>query len=784
MIGQLLSHYTLTEKIGEGGMGVVYRARDEQLCRDVAIKVLPAHALDDEIARKRFRKEALSLARLNHPNIETVHEFGSQQGVDFLVTEYIEGTTLNSMLLSGPLPEDEVLRLGAQLAEGLEAAHHAGVVHRDLKPANLRVTASGRLKILDFGLAVLMPGNADSTVTVSLIDQPTAGTLQYMSPEQLRGEMVDGRTDIWAAGTVLYEMVTGRKPFDNKTPTAVALAIISERPTPPRSINPSISPRLEAIISKCLEKLPGNRYQSVHELSDDLLDVHNSGGVVTTHPTSKGRSRFGPLPLAAAIGILLVLAFLFNVGELRDRFNKHSGEARIGSIAVLPLANLSADPSQEYFSDGMTDELIANLGKIGSVRVISRTSISQYKGTRETLPQIAKELRVDAIVEGSVFRDGDHVRITARLMQGAADRQLWGESYDGDLHDVLQLQNRVARAIAGEIRLTLTPGEQSRLTGSRRIDPQAYESYLKGRFYWNQRTPDSLQQALQYFQRALNVDPTYAAAYAGMADTYNLMGNFDLLPAKVCLEKAMAAAHTALELDDNLAEAHAALGGALQGGSEWNFNGAEKEFNRALELNPNYATARLWHGLNLLALGRSKDAVPEFRKAEELDPLSPIASTYVGFSLQKVRRYDEAITANRQTLALFPEFSFAHWTLAMAYRQKGQYDSAIAEFRKAIELSQGRPDFIATLGHAYAVSGNKEQALRIAQELEAKRAPAFALAIIYLGLGDRDRTFRLMQQAYDERYQVMPEALHDPLFDPIRSDPRFQDLLRRIGVPQ
>jgi eukaryotic-like serine/threonine-protein kinase len=782
MIGQSLSHYTLVEKIGEGGMGVVYRARDEQLRRDVAIKVLPPDALADDVARRRFRKEALSLARLNHPNIETVHEFGSEQGMDFLVTEYIAGATLNAILMSGPMPEGEILRLGMQLAEGLEAAHDAGIVHRDLKPANLRVTSGGRLKILDFGLAVLMPGTAESDVTVSLTDHTIAGTLQYMAPEQLRGEVVDRRADIWAAGVVLYEMATGRKPFENKGPAAVALAITKQSPPSLKTFNPSLSPRLQEIISKCLEKNQRNRYQAVHELRTELQGVHDPQGIVTSHGI---RKKHWLLALAAmALSIILVLSFTLNPGWLRKGLSKPANGLRIESIAVLPLANLSNDPSQEYFSDGMTDELIADLSKISSVRVISRTSISPYKGTQKTLRQIAGELRVDAIVEGTVFRAGDHVRISARLVQADADRQLWGETYDGDLHDVLQLQNRVARSIAGEIRSTLTPNEKNRLMGSHSIDPQAYEAYLKGRYYWNQRTPESLQQALQQFQEALNVDPTYAAAYSGLADTYNLMGNFDLLPAKVSAERAMAAAQKAVNLDENLAEAHGALAGALQGGTEWNFSRAEKEFKRAIELNPNYATARLWHGSNLLALGRANDAVPEFRKAAELDPLSPVASAYVGFSLEKVRRYDEAIAANQRTLALFPEFSFAHWTLGMSYRQKGQYDLAIAEFSKAVELSQGRPDFVATLGHAYAVSGNKAQALKIAHELEAKRAPPFALAITYLGLGDKDRTFAFMQQAYVARYQVMPEALHDPLFDPIRSDPRFQELLLQIGVPQ
>jgi len=784
MVGQLLAHYIIREKIGAGGMGVVYRAHDERLSRDVAIKVLPSELLSDDTARKRFRKEALALAKLNHPNIETVHEFGNAEGLDFLVTEYIPGITLDAKLAAGALPERQVLSLGIQVAEGLEAAHRAGVVHRDLKPDNLRVQPDGHLKILDFGLATLLPRVEPSQETVSLPEGLGAGTLPYMSPEQLRGEAVDGRTDIWAAGVVLYEMATGRRPFDNKLTTALTAGIIDQPPPPPTKLKPGLSSRLEDTILKCLEKGPDHRYQSAKELAVDLRRLATPSHVAVEPPTDrkKLRLRFA-IATVAFLSILAVLV-IFDPGGWRERLMPRRAYPLIQSLAVLPLENLSSDPAQEYFADGMTDELIADLSKIGALRVISRTSVMQYKATRKPLPQIAKELRVDALIEGSVLRAGDHVRITARLTQAVVDKQLWAESYEGDLRDVLKLQNDVAQAIASEVRSKLTPNEQIRLSNSRQVDPRAYEAYLKGRYNWNQRNEAVLKIALASFQHAIDIDPTYASAYAGLADTYNVMGSNELLPAKDALDKARAAAQKALQLDDNLAEAHASLAGVLQSANDWNFRAAEVEFKRAIELNPNYATAHFWYGLNLLPLKRPEEALREFRRAEELDPLAPGPNTYIGFGLQKARRYDEAIAANLKTTALFPDFAFGHWALAMAYRQKGMYEQAISEFKKAIEHSEGRPDFVATLGHAYAVSGDKSQALKIARQLQASHAPPFVMAIVSLGLGDKDRTFTLLDQAYEQRFpSVLPEALQDPIFDPIRADSRFQQLLLRLGLP-
>lgn len=765
---------------------MVYLAHDEGLERDVALKVLPAGSLSDETARKRFRKEARALSKLNHPNIATVHEFNQQDGVDFLVMEYIAGVTLAAKLARGSLPEKDVAQLGQQLADGLVAAHEQGLVHRDLKPGNLRLTADGRLKILDFGLAkFLRPAGVEAVTADTLTEtQCLAGTMPYMAPEQLRGEPSDARTDIYAAGVVLYEMATGRRPFEAKLATALAADIQHKAPIPPHQLNPRISTRLEEIILKCLDKEPDSRYQAAKELAVDLRRLVSPTATAAESPALRSRFRVPLLIPLAIVSALAIVLSLMNLSPWRKWLGLSANAPRIESLAVLPLENLSSDPSQEYFVDGMTDELITDLSKISALRVISRTSVMEYKATHKPLSQIARELRVDAIIEGSVLRDGNRVRIGTRLTQAAADKLLWAESYEGDLHDVLTLQNHVARSIADAVRSKLTPAEQSRLRSSSQVDSRAYDLYLRGRYNWNQRNPASLQRALQYFQRAIEIDPTYAVAYAGLADTYNLLGSSGVLAAKDALDKARAAAQRALELDDTLAEPHASLAGVLQSSNNWDFRAAEVEFRRAIELNPNYATAHFWYGLNLLPLKRADEAVSQFRQAEALDPLSPLISTYVGFALEKARRYDEAIDANRKTISSFADFDFGHWTLGMAYRQKANYEEAISEFKKAIELSGGRPDYIACLGHAYALSGNTTEARKIARQLEASKAPAFALAILYLGLSDKDRTFALLEQAYTQRFSVMPEALQDPLFDPIRPDARFRDLLRRMNLPE
>jgi len=760
MIGQTLGRYRVIEKVGAGGMGEVYRAHDERLDRDVALKVLPAGALANEAARKRFRKEALALSKLNHPNIQTVHDFDTQGGVDFLVTEYVAGASLDDKLAAGALREKELIHLGRQLADGLAAAHAKQVVHRDLKPGNLRLTPDGRLKILDFGLAKLLKpregaaGGEGPTESASLT-QAVVGTLPYMSPEQLQGEEVDARTDIYAAGVVLYEMATGRRPFQERTSTALVGAILHTPPSPPRQLKPGLSPRLEDIILKCLDKEPGRRYQSAADLRVDLerLTVSTSGAAAAPRP--------------------------------RARPARRRKKARIiRSLAVLPLENLSRDPEEEYFVDGMTEALTTTLAKIGGLRVISRTSAMRYKGTDKPLAEIAGELDVDAVVEGSVLRVGDRVRITAQLIQAATDAHLWAESYDRELSNVLALHSQVAQAIAKEVQVMLTPREQAQLARSRPIAPEVHEAYLKGRFCLNKRTTEGFQKALEYFQQAIDKDPTCAPAYAGLADSYAMLGSYVLLPPKEAYPRAKAAARKALEIDDTLAEAHTSLAG-LKGDYDWDWVGAEEGFQRALELNPNYANAHHWYAQFLVMMGRFDDAIAEMNKAKELDPLSPRINTDVGFAYYYARRFDEAIAQYRKVLELDPTFGPAHAELGRVYEEMGKYEEAIAERQKGIEYGGGRPE--AELGHAYALAGRREEALKILEEATAGRGKqvvsATGIALIYAGLREKEQALDWLEKAYAEHDYWLAFVKVEPRFALLHDHPRFQDLLRRMNYP-
>ncbi|MGD0792768.1 MAG: protein kinase [Terriglobales bacterium] len=790
LVGSELGRYRVVEKIDAGGMGEVYRARDEHLARDVAIKVLPPGTLIDESARKRFHKEALTLSQLNHPNIATIHDFDTQQGVDFLVMEYIPGITLSEKVAAGPLPEKEVLRLGVQLAEGLAAAHDHGVVHRDLKPGNLRVTSDGRLKILDFGLAKLRLPVTASAVTESLSEtQAMAGTLPYMAPEQVLGGEVDARTDIHAAGSVLYEMATGQRPFAEVERSQLIGAILRKPPVPPTMLNPRVSPELERIIGKGLEKEAENRYQSAKELAIDLRRLQ-TGVMSGLQPAAKHARWRSAKSVGLGLGILaavIVVLITFNIGNWRKLVPGGTGARPIESLAVLPVKNFSGDPGQEFFADGMTDALIAGLAQIKAVKVISRTSIMHYKGTSETLPQIARELGVDGIVEASVMRSGSRVRMTAQLIEAREDRHLWARNYERDMTDVLALQSELVQAIAGEIRVQLTPQENERLKAARRVNPEAYEAYLKGRFYWNKRAGQDITKSIEYFQHAIEIDPDYALAYVGLADSYALLPDFGDARPREAIPKARAAAAKAIEIDDALAEAHAPLA-YISAYYDYDWAAAEREFKRAVELNPGDATAHHWYALCLLFLGRHDEATAEIERARSLDPLSLAINTSVGTVLFYSRHYDSAIEQYRKTLEMDPTFVQARDYLGNVYLQNGMCERAIAEFQKAADLSGGQVRCMAGLGRAYAAAGKREQARKMLEQLKKRAQQSYVsryeLALIYTGLGEKEQAFAWLEQAYEERDRRLVELGVGPQVDPLRSDQRFQDLLRRMNFPQ
>ncbi len=771
-----LSHYRILEQIGAGGMGVVYRAHDERLERDVALKVLPAGALADEAARKRFRREALALSRLNHPNIATVLDFDTQEETDFLVEELIEGMSLDAMVAAGTLPQREVIHLGAQLAEGLAAAHERGIVHRDLKPANIRITPDARLKILDFGLAKLMAaGPIDATASFSET-QAVSGTLPYMAPEQLLNEKVDTRSDIWAAGCVLYEMATGRRPFLGSGP-ALTDAILHHAPAAPSKLNHQLSPGLEAVILKCLEKDPDLRYGSAAEI---VVDLRRLTAATTSVVRAPARRKYA-LPLALGIAALLLATGTWWFLRARGA----PPPPTIRSLAVLPLANLSGDPQQDYFAEGMTESLITELSKISALKVISRTTAMHYKGTTKSLPEIAQELHVDGVVEGSVLRSGERVRITAQLIHAATDQHLWAESYDRDLRDVLAIHRDVASSIAAQVRVAVTARERERLQAARPVDPATQEEYLKGRYFLGRFSEPASRQATEHLERAVALDPTYAPAYASLALAYGRLAHSAVsLPTaqrRELLARSLPYAQRAVELDPTLGDGHAMIA-MRRLFLDWDRVGAEREIRHAMELAPNAPDVVQSYSVFLFTNGHADEAAQVMRQAVDRDPLNLVARELLGEWLFGARRYDESFRELKAVLDMDPQYARAWNALSMLY-------FATARWPKYLEALDHGGNFTAAdtaaLRQAYSAGGKRgllqaQLQILLRRQAEGKGVTPGGLARIYAELGESDKAFAWLEQAFRERAieMVFLGSFHQ--LDPIRSDPRFQDLLRRV----
>ncbi len=789
--GTSISHYQILEKIGAGGMGEVYRAHDPRLGRDVAIKVLPeAYSTEPERLR-RFEQEARAAAALNHPNIVAIYDVGTwDYGTPYVVSELLQGETLRTCLQRGPLPVRKAVEIASQVALGLSAAHEKGIIHRDLKPENLWLTQDGHVKILDFGLAKLLPEKAiapELTTVAETNSTAVMGTIGYMSPEQVRGQKLDQRTDIFSLGAVIYETLSGRRAFKGPTPADTISAILGQDPAELTASNHAIPKVVSGIVRRALEKNPNDRFHSARDVSYALAAA-SEAETPDRAPSTARPAHSSWKWVTAAILILASALLIWNRQALLHPIAIGRGPVR--SLAVLPLENVSGDSQQDYFADGMTDELITQLAGLNDVRVISRSSVMRFRGSKQPLPEIAGLLHVDSIVEGSVLRNGNRVRITAQLVQAATDRHLWAHSYEGDLADIFRLQNEVARSVTEEIKAKLDPQETKRMQAVQQpVPPEAYDAYLKGLYFSAKLTPDDLQKGFDYFNKAIDADPTFAPAYAGMAEAYSWAGGLDILPSQQVWPKVEAAASKALEMDPNLGTAHHALAW-VHYALHWDFPGAEREFQRATELSPNNSTAHLWYGMFLAQRNRTEQSLDEMRRAKQLDPLSSIVNGLSLTPLLTSRQYDKVIAAAKEALISTPNDGVLNWLLFSAYEQKGDLGKAIDQQEKmaiaygedphkaSVEFAAIRSDLAARGPRAYWLNHEKSMAA-------SPGADPFAMATVEARLGNEDAMYANLDKAFNQRSTEMLYWMQtNPAFDNFRSGIRFRDLLRRMGLTE
>ena len=791
MIGQTISHYRILEQLGAGGMGVVYKAHDSRLGRALALKLLPEELAQQPQALERFRREARAASALNHPGICTIYDIGEQDGRAFIAMEFIDGETLRSHIHGKPLPLEEILKLGIQIAEALDAAHAEGIIHRDIKPANIFVTRRGQAKVLDFGLAKLVPKGIagvdsafggqppDSSSIVGII----SGTPSYMSPEQVRGDDLDPRTDIFSLGLVLYEMATGRQAFGGGTGGMIIEAVLTRPPVSVRSINLDIPPRLENIIDKALEKDRGLRYQSAGNMLADLQRLKRD--------TDSGRrDQEGD----AESVVTSTTNSLSSTGDRKSGTSTAQTKALrpgrvskiIGSLAVLPFENVSRDPENEYLSDGIAGSLINILATVPRLRVMAQSTVFRYKG-REIDPQaVGRELNVRAVLTGRMMQSGGFLRIGTELVDVATGAQLWGAQFDRKPGDIFLIQDEISNEISGKLRLQLTRAEKKRLIRRDTEDAEAYRLYLQGRHHWNRWTEEGFYKAIGYFQQAVEKDPSYALAFTGLAESYVLLGWNSYLPPKDAFPKGKAAAMTALRLDAELGEAHTPLAAALWL-YDWRWQEAQAEFRRSLELNPAYPTANHWHAEYVMTMGHQLEAIAKMKNSQELDPLSLIINVAIGWAFYMARRYDEAIDQLLRTVELDPNYPVTHWILGLLYRKTGRYELAITAGEKGVNLSGGSPLMRAALAHTYGESGRTKEALQVLGDLTELAnhkyvAPHF-FAGIHIGLGENERAIEYLEKSWEDHSHWLIYLHLDPSMDALRSNPGFQDLLRRVGLP-